>query len=136
MLSSFLFVFYCCGFCLFICCLLLLRDNTSVNTFYDFLLQTFYFLSDWSLNFIIIMVLLHYITVYHIIKLHFIRLFYLMLWLLFSIAFAILFLFLFLSFYLPFYHPSNSVWSCLTFVVLSRIVSSYLLSFYIIIYPA
>ena len=56
-----------------------------------------FWFSDWSLNFIIfVMVLIDHIIVYYITKLHYSRLLYLIMsWLLFSIVFIILFLFLF-----------------------------------------
>ena len=117
------------------CCFVFLSSQESILTI---LRIHVYFSSDWSLNFIIfVMVLLHHIMVYYITKLHYSRLLYLILsWLLFSIVFIILFLFLFyfsISFTFTLQILFDLVLHLLFYLVL---VLLYLLSFYIIIYPA
>ena len=93
-----------------------------------------YFFSYWSLNFIIfVIVLLHRIMVYYITKLHYSRL---------SYYFVIIYLVLFLLF--PFYFHvilllvllSSFKFYFILFLFYLVFVLLYLLSFYIIIYPA
>ena len=96
------------------------------------------FLFDWSLHFIIIiMVLLHHVIVYYITKFHYSRLLYLITsWLLISYcSYCSLSIFI-LFFYKIYFLASNSIWTCVAFVTLSRICVIVFIFIFIVIYPA
>ena len=137
-------VFTFCYFLLFDCllvdlCLLFLFScfsDSSLSSQESILACSFF--SDWSLNFIIfVMVLLHDIIVYYVTKLHYSRLLYLILSrILFSIVFIILAFFSFyfsVSFTVTLQILFDLVLHLLFYLVF---VLLYLLSFYIIMYPA
>ena len=101
---------------LFFCYFLCLLVDLCVAVFFSCLLtvawatknkfQSFYFLSHWSLNFIIIIMFLHYIMLLICIMVdYFILLYH---YDLFSIVFIILFLFSFSKSYYFYFHRSNS----------------------------
>ena len=129
----FLIAFTFCYFLLFDCLLFLFPCFSDSSLSSQESILTFF--SDWSLNFIIfVMVLLHHIMVYYITKLHYSRYLYLILsWLLLSIVFIIIFLFSFyfsISFTFTLQILFDLVLHLLFYLVF---VLLYLLSIYIII---